>query len=543
MPRVTWIWIAALLGCCCALEAGSFAPRSGASARREKKMDAVEQKKLSKLEISAQQMQTEGEGRRSRSDISGKVEEKEVVCPICDLKMPVWIVERQLAEKGVDRDFCKHSKARSAYDFDVWCCPRCGYAAFGQLFQRTAESALKEKVVRESTPALRQLFKRQLNVDIEKFGFQLDQMDIPTIIKYHMMEHVLEDLGASDYEKARFYLQFAWAERQRLLAPVSHPALSVAVSTFNTRWEAYKKSTDSPDLIRDPAEVAAFLDGVEGGGKLNDEERLLLAIYRAGQTDRLGFPARSRQLLEDAGRLTMPAEVLAVARFKREVLEHEFELMKKALVLLKEALRRREIPVDRRPEHIYLVGELSRRIGLFPEARVWFDLVARVLPEGSALKTWSGEQGKLLSPQEKAETSPALDAEMSFAGKIQRELAEDQRAASDQHKALDKEMENTEEWLRTLSRAVEVYHMEYDAYPADLNELVSLGILHEHQRLETVAAERFVLAVNSHARGEENAFRITCRLPQRDGEGLYWVTVNSQHALERLRTPPPEARP
>lgn len=81
-------------------------------------------------------------------NISGKLYEKEVVCPVCDSKFSVKAVKsRHVRIESRDSDFMIRYKDPNPLFYDIWLCIRCGYAAqssrFGEISGTERENILK----------------------------------------------------------------------------------------------------------------------------------------------------------------------------------------------------------------------------------------------------------------------------------------------------------------------------------------------------------------------------------------------------------------
>lgn len=524
----------------CALRRGRGDDSSLSKQEDKKKNKEEEKKKVSHLRMTAQRMATEGEGKRSRSMVAGKVTEHKVVCPACQFEFAAWDVDAQDFGRGIDRDFCKHSSEMSADDLDVWCCARCGYAALKTHFAIPLEPAFVQEVPKRITPFFLDITRRQLGLDLLNVGFFLDQPDMPSIIKYHMMEQCLGGRNYSSFQKMRFYLQFAWTERRRLISPITNAALSIKISIMQNRLLAYKKKVSREDEpAMEPEELLEFLDYTEKNFTLDRDDRLLLTIYKAGQLDRLGFCADALKHLGEMEKLEFDKGVRDTLAFKKSVLEHEFELLKKALVFLHEAMRDGEVPADRIPEYAYLCGELDRRIGLTAEASLWLDMAETITREPELLHTWVREQKSLLPPKagDKAEKSTEVEALLveRMRGEYLSYLGTAPKKEAD---PAARELRETEARLGIIQRAIEEYRKAFDTYPSGLQEIKDVELLRDHADLERTVLERFALILNPLPRPGENSYLVASRIPFLDSLGKYWPAMGSGQNVVLLRNPP-----
>lgn len=513
--------------------------RARAPEKVKKKEEEPVVPQVGKLKLAAQKMLVEGEGQRMKDVQMVGATQQQVLCPVCSQSFGVLQVPRQPLQRGIDRDFYRHHMGLSELDFDVWCCPSCGYANFSMLFALPVDPVVKDHVNVDNKTLLQDMFKEQMGVDITKFGFILDQTDIPSSIKYEMMNRILHLYPLGAYRRYRFYLQYAWIERSRLLAPIQNTSLSVAISILNHRLEFYKKEMDQKEITSDPQAVLDFFDTVEGERKLDAEDRVVLAIYQAGQADRLGNPRHAMELLKKAEKLHINKEVLQTLRAKRVMLQHEYELIKEALMALRECfVEPQAIETSRWPEHIYLVGELSRRLGLFEEARIWLKQVQSIIEDGHPLKAWAREQLEVLP---EAILNLASGKELESERTLVETLCAQYRLRRDKEgpaREEEHEVSQIGDWLFVLNEAVQIFRREFDIYPGGIDELIEVGLLKTHAGLEKIAGKKFHLVILPVTTSSKIEYFIFSKDFYMDEQGKYWPSINSLKSIEQLRQKP-----
>lgn len=496
------------------------------------KQDRKRAKELSDLVMKARRMRLEGEGKRLTETKSGDARQVTTTCPVCELTFKAWDVDRQRSEKGIDRDLCKHAQFKSAYDFDLWSCPQCSYTHFKPYFKNPVEDELIEFVQTRGKKLFGELFIKQLQTNIFKMGFTLDQEDIPTIIKYTMMEFFLEKHALPWKYKAKFYLQYAWVERLRMVSPIISPELSVISSTYNTKMRIYARDNDIENIIANPWDVIAFLDK-QKESQLNNLEKMMKYVYMAGQVNRLGNIDKAHEYLKKTTKLKLRKEFRDLIRFKHELLKHEVKLLKEAAICIKEAMKRDEFSRDELPQYVYILGELYRRFNMLPESHIWFQLAIEESDDPETLLTrWAKEQVGLMPKA--ASLPPAADEEIIFVEKVRRKLNEPKVRTRQQIATLKSDPKKVSEWLKVLQQAVGFYYKEFQFDPENLNDIIELDLLKNHPELERVATRFFTLEVHKNVKQPYQRYTITSLLPYQDEKGMYYQSLQG-HTESKLR--------
>ncbi|MBF0197748.1 MAG: DUF2225 domain-containing protein, partial [Planctomycetes bacterium] len=216
--------------------------KSSPEEQKETEIEKQEKKAFGRLAHRSKIMLQEGEGHRSLSNVAGKSSRIPLVCPLCAQDFIGINVKEQAADKGIDRDLCRHSFSKSAYDFDFWTCPACGYTNIKHFFPSIDKEVFGEERKTATTLLMDQLFSMQMGVNISKVGFKLDQEDIPTNIKYALYS---KNSKLFDYDwniKADIHLKYAWTERARFIAPILSPSLSNSNTIIRKKLEKYEEA-------------------------------------------------------------------------------------------------------------------------------------------------------------------------------------------------------------------------------------------------------------------------------------------------------------
>ena len=509
------------------------------------KLNELEKKELSSLQRRAQRMRLDGEGQRASQTKSGKARLIETTCPVDEHKFKAWDIERQPPEKGMDRDFCKHAKNPSAYEFDVWFCSSCGYANFKTNFSLPISEAIRNKVEKEGTPMLTKLFKDIYKINVLKIGYTLDQEDLPAAAKYALMNIYIDDFDYDHKFKAKFYLQYAWIERTRFISSLTDPTLVALSTKLSSNYHQYhlahyqksaKRENDEYIGMRElrhynriedysPWKVLNFFKTLNED-KMSNEEKLLKYTFEAKQWDRLGFRHAAEEHLKKAAKLNLTPKQKQLVQFRSQILSHEHVLLNKALIEIKEAMKANEYSPEKLPHYVYLLAELYRRTGLYDEATLWFGVAKNIPEKGYGLiPKWTEEQLELI-PKDHTQKAPEL--EYIFATKIEKQLKENINSQKPvELPSMKNDLKRVISWLHILGKASKSFFDAYEFDPTGLQELIDEGLLKSHPELEKHATRYFELKVDKR-KALDNRYTIISRLPYpyQNSKGFYFPAFN-----------------
>lgn len=478
-----------------------------------------------KLRLKAKEMIMEGEGKRSTQKIEGNTTFLTVKCPMCAEKFKTIHVEKQMQSKGIDRDFCRHTFRKSALDFDLWCCPHCGYTHLKNFFPLELKETFIEKYKDILKLNLHNSLRRSSGVNLDKLGFILDQEDILTSIKFTQMQLVLKDLNLPLALQADFHLRFAWSERIRLCQPISDPALSNTIGIIIERLKLYEHKTEQDKLIANPKATLAFFASLkeERKDKVID---FLCKIYEAQQWDRLGYPAKSKDLLRSALKQAPSDNARKVPLFKIKVLENEMFHIKEALICFKEAIKTEDINLNL--DHLpYLIGELYRRIGLFSESKAWLSLAQKVTKqdEDQFFAEWI-EETKNSLPQKLDLT--VQESELILIAKTEKMIRQQKAkllSETDKNSQPNYSKGTIDQWLESIHKASVFYYKELNIDPKNVQELVDMGLFKNDPRLEKQASRLFRLDISKSEFNPISRYNINCLISFSDQKGYYWPSL------------------
>ena len=478
------------------------------------------QKSPLQLKLRAQNMILEGEGQRNISSFDEKSSSLKIPCTLCSNTFLVVNTNHHPADRGMDRDFCCHSKNKSSYDFNIWTCAKCGYSNHKSFFSFGTKTPLTEADKEAIKGVWVASFLEALGVNLLQYAAPIDQEDIPSFLKYQMMLQILPKLDLPWKVKADFYLNYAWVERLRLCAPIMSPTLSTTISSINESLKDYEKENKIELVVSKPKECLAFLESLEARTKNDIAYRFLLRIYQATQMDRLGLTGRAHELLKEAILLDVHPSWRNIANFKNKVLLHEISLLKEAIIAMKEAVKGGEYQGEECASVIYLLGELQRRIGLFSEADAW--LLAAQEKCSAPLRDWAKEQRESYP---KTALHPVSDGENILIQKAINMAREADVAPTFDPQSLS--AERAKKWLEALDMASVNYFRRYNIDPDSLEELFDLNLLKIQPDLPKDALRFFSLSVDKKSGNPSLRYSFDCLIPFPDGfKGFFLLSSN-----------------
>ncbi len=497
--------------------------------KKKAELISKDKQKLSKLSIQAKRMLNEGEGHRNHSNISGSVNKFQAHCPICQNEFSAIYIDRQPPEKGMDADFCKHTYNPSAYDFNMWSCTKCGYSNFPHIFHEKPKAFDDPKFSEKAKSTLRQLFIQYMGIDVNKLGYNLDQADVPTFMKYFLFKLSIPSSEFSNKLLGDFHLHYSWIHRQRFLAPIANPNLSLTISIFNEKVKNYAKRLKVHKITSKPELVLAFLQQEKFDPDQNTEICLALH-YRAKCYDRMGNPKMAMHLMKEAIAKTLDPNLRKILISKKRTLLDEFEQSKLALKYIKLALRENAYGKET-PQFIYLIGQLSKRIGLENLANLWINSSLKLLINYS-------EPIHALAKKELSKLPEFIDHENFEMDKILISSTinnyENQYIDEDNKNNPKFELKEVNMWLSAMEKACIKYYTELDFDPKNLKELIDVGLLKSHPKLSSEAIKFFKIEVNSKKTNASTRYKLSSIIPYEDSEGLFWPSITNGK-ISRLR--------
>lgn len=122
-------------------------------------------------------------------------------CPVCDQAFQVTRVRSRLIMIRQDSDFCSYYKDINPYNYKIWMCPHCGYAAQDNYF---------EEITPEAAERIRNFFADR-NIGIDLSGPRSREQAIVS----HQLAIVCAELAALPASKmAALHMRLAWLYRE-----------------------------------------------------------------------------------------------------------------------------------------------------------------------------------------------------------------------------------------------------------------------------------------------------------------------------------------
>ena len=486
----------------------------GAWAEDNKKESSVEDLPLRK---SAREMLDEGEGLKHRRQLAGSITTLKAQCPVCEERFSAYHMTEADADKGIDRDFCRHSKQVSNLDLDIWTCTSCGFSHFKNFFNQPLDPPLSEATKKKQEAFLAKAFVQALGINIKRLGFKIDQQDIPRAIKFSLMENLLPHLDLPWKVKADFHLRFAWSERLRACHALKSPFMSGSIGNINSALKAFEKRHKLTPILADPAQVLLFLDHYLEN-QTSAQSRFLAHIIKSSQLNRMGFLHEASDELKKAILMENPEPIRELAVFRNRLLDNQINHFKEAIIATKESLRTEDHSKDELQSTIYLLGELQRRIGLFAEAKIWLQTYLEL--DENALKPWAEEQ---LSAFPKsiglAPDSEKILAQTTF--DRYQNIKKEEKGNLDPSKI---SQEQVRRWLSEINIAAVTYHRKFKLDPENLIELHQLGYLKGQPDLEPMHLRFFILKSNASSPLASTRYTVQCLIPLFDEEGSFMAS-------------------
>ncbi len=464
-----------------------------------------------KLKLHVRKMLTQGEG--FQMDRQGNSLIK-IQCPNCQDIITVINQEKSNPTRGIDRDFCKHTRKKTQNDLDIWSCPNCGYSHHKSFFINPPSTSLSEDEQSELKGFMISLHLEHLGINVHQLGYQMEQEDIPTVIKYTLMEKLLPKLDCSAKTKADFYLNFAWCERRRLCSPISSPSLSNTLGLINEELNNIASRDDVVNITSQPQIVISALHEIQAmhRGALLQFTCQLLEI---DQLDRLGHRGHAIAKARTSIQGNNPKELRALAKFKYDRLINETSHLKECLIHMKDAIRKNEYSFNELSSCIYLIGELHRRVGLYDEAKLWLTKACSIGPQ--TLRTWASEQLSSL-PQvaiNKVSEGESILLHTAIARlKTLKPVSPNIPPSSLSHRLAKR-------WMESLHLACTKYHDLYQIDPESLNELFHLELLKGQPNLQLDSLRYFQLEIDKNSLSPSSRYTIKCILPFKDSLGFF----------------------
>jgi len=283
------------------------------------------------------------------------IEYAEVICPVSGHGFFGMSVEGVNTLKHRDGDFLLRVEGGNHYATRVWCCPYCFFSAYPEVFKEEREIDFDPESI-EKAPLS---WEAQESENAQKL--------IPIPVKYGNAVAYYYSIGKPPYFLGVLNLQGAWASR---LEKVSLPRKAMAAwhKLYLPMLKSDVERSEEEMLERMAVKLRSKLDSAESETEAERLTLLLASALRQSGGHRHAVPLLKGLVSEGSS-----PEISRAAGDELELAQSERHFQDEALRYFKEAVKLEETLEEDRLQSIYLIGELSRRLGYFEQAEEWFE--------------------------------------------------------------------------------------------------------------------------------------------------------------------------
>jgi len=285
----------------------------------------------------------------------------------------------------MDRDLFQRALMVQPVYYLIATCPRCYYSDYVDDFHGSTKV---DAGVRKSI-----LVEKSLK-PVTAITPKMRQEEIPATTRYALAAAVFRVRRGSAESQAWLHLRWAWVVREEgsYLPPTGK--LMRAMREIEPRLPNSRRGSNQAD--RELQGVNLLMADYQEGSfdaEMEPYVRLVMALILR----RHGENGAARDLiLPLKGRFESPLNA-AIEKMSASM-DEERRILGVAREQFERAVSQNEVKAENRPAAMYLLGEISRRVGDEPAARAWFE---RALGEKSLdpkLGEWAREQRALIAP-------------------------------------------------------------------------------------------------------------------------------------------------
>jgi uncharacterized protein (DUF2225 family) len=277
-----------------------------------------------------------------------------------------------------DGDFLVRVEGGNHYATRVWTCPYCFFSAYPEVFEQGTHVDFDPSSIVQVALS----WEAKESKDVQSL--------IPIRVKYENAAAYYYSIGKPPYFMGVLNLQGSWAAR---LSKVSLPQDVVSM------WhQFYMRSVRNNDSRSKEEVLEEMADSIEkelktAGSKAEKDDLSLLLASTLRQS---GQHRRAIPLLRDLVSNAQSSELSSAAGDELELAKTEMHFQQEALRYFKEAVKLGETLPEDRLQSIYLIGELSRRLGDLEQAKEWFGKSAETpMPQRWAREILKRQRQKL----------------------------------------------------------------------------------------------------------------------------------------------------
>ncbi len=283
------------------------------------------------------------------------IEATEVICPVSGHSFFGLEIRAVNTLKHRDGDFLLRAEGGNQYATWVWTCPFCFFSARPDAFLYGAEVDFDPSSI--ETMELNQETRESDRV----------QLLIPPGLKYRNATAYYFSIGEPPYELGVLQLHASWAVR---MSTVSMPK-----GPLGTWWKSYLKITEEGDYTSEETQLLAIAEDLREKLRGADDpgKRIELMYILASTLRRAGEHKQAVPILKELFSIPEIGEIRPAAAQELDLAITEAAFQKQAVRYFMEAVQLKETLPNDKLQSIYLIGELSRRLGMYDQAKAWFE--------------------------------------------------------------------------------------------------------------------------------------------------------------------------
>jgi hypothetical protein len=312
-------------------------------------------------------------------------------CPVCGQAFDSLVCTQTNNRGGVDRDLFARAIGPQPEFYRISTCPQCGYSGYPPDFdpQVNLPPDFRARVLEAPGLGLP-----------EGFTPESDPRELSAIKRYELAIRCYRWRQKPDEALAWLNMRASWVARDTgsILPPTDRLA---RVMKFLERWRPPMRAEDNQADLE--MQTATRISEALVSGRFNRHQvpfmelALALVLRRHGE-NRLAEPLLNG--VTDKSRWPAGAEPLTPLlqdgiRRMRVTMRQERAYQQEAARYFERALLSGQIAEENRGPALYLLGELSRRLGRDEQAVSWFDKALApggLSQENRALRTWAKNQ-------------------------------------------------------------------------------------------------------------------------------------------------------
>jgi hypothetical protein len=277
---------------------------------------------------------------------------KPAVCPVSGHDFYGINIHAVNTLKHRDGDFLLRAEGGNQYATWIWSCPYCLFSARPEVFSG-------DVAVDFDPSSIERIDLSDTAKESEKV-----QLRIPPELKFRNATAYYYSEGEPPYFLGVLNLHGSWAIRME--------KVSLPQGFLGTWWKSYMKTSEDDFPSEEQLLLAVARDLESKLESARGEEALKLKFLAASTLRQAGEHHKAVPMLQEVRGTSPPRDLSEAVAREMELAAAEAAFQIEALRYFKEALQFEETLPEDRLQSIYLVGELSRRLGDYESAETWF---------------------------------------------------------------------------------------------------------------------------------------------------------------------------